>query len=568
MIFKFIPLITTIAVFSYAAAPDAGSLIQDVQKQFDKRKLPTSVSSGVQQQSSEVKTPEQTGPKVLVSAFVLSGNTIVSNEELQSVVSGYYGQKLTFSQIQNVTRVIADYYRSKGYSARAFLPPQEVKNGKIEVMILEGKLSDIEVYTEKHEKKEAQDINKSTRLDPKIAKAIIESAHPIGELLQTKKLQRGLLILGDTPGVISTAKLIAGKKAGDSKASVQLEDAAFMNAFLVYTNSGSKSTGSDQISLSSNINSPLSLGDQITLQAMATQGIRYVNGGYSIPIGYSGLKAGISASKMTYEVTDGPEADGDATTVGIWTSYPIIRSSKNNLNITLRYDQKYYENRSVNVTTSDKTNKGFSASLAGSYSDSYGQTSYGVTINRGKMDLTGLTSDYVSDQATAQTNGSYTKVLLNASRNQRISDTFSLVLSGILQKSDKNLDSGEKLYLGGANGVRAYPTNEAGGDEGWLINTEITKSLKYGFSAGLFYDIGQIKQHHTLYTNWQGASTADNKYILKGAGINVNYYYNTWSAKATIAFKDGDNPNPQPDGTDNDSTDKNPRVWVQLMKVF
>ncbi len=546
-----------IASYAYGATPDAGSLSQDIEKQFERVKPSLTKPSELELKSQEKVDKKDVGIKILVSSFQLSGNTLILNDELQTVIFSYIGQRLSFSELQNVVRDISNYYRTKGFMARAFLPPQEITNGEIEIVILEGNLSGLEI-----------DAENLKRFDSAKAKAIIKNAHPIGEKLQTQNLERGLLLLGDTPGIVSSGSLVAGEKAGDSKLKVKIEDSSLYDVFTSYSNTGSKSTGSDQFSLYSNLNSPFSMGETLSLQTMATKGIRYVKGGVSVPVGYSGLKAGVNASAMTYDVITDLDADGNAKTIGTWLSYPLIRSSKTNLNLTLNYDEKYYLNNVSSITTNDKTNKGLSLGLNGSKYDSYGQSNMSVSLTRSEIDLTKLNSDYLADQSSAQTNGYFSKFLLNVSRTQTLSESVYLSLSGTLQKSNKNLDSGEKLYLGGANGVRAYPSNEAGGDEGYLINAEIVKNFSPRFSTGLFYDIGQIKQHKTLYSGWQGSSSADNTYKLKGTGVNLNYRYETWSAKATLAFKHQGNPNLQTDGTDNDGTNRDPRFWLQISKVF
>lgn len=549
-------LISIVSAGALFAAPDAGTLNKEIEKQFDQHK-PLPKAPPKLEQDGTVKKSESSSIKISVSGFKISGNTIVSTEDIQSVLAQYIGKSLSFGELQDATRSIVNLYRERGFTTRAFLPPQEVKDGIIEIMILEGKLSSIEIESDG-----------LTRLNSDQGKAIITTAHPVGSTLNITKLERGLLLLSDVPGITSASSLAAGESAGDSKLKLKLQDAPLMNSSLSYVNSGSKSTGTNQYSFSGGINSPSAIGDQITLQSMATHGIRYLKGGYSLPAGSSGARVGANTSWMSYRVIEGTAADGKARTFGLYGSYPLIRTPKENLSITVNLDRKTYFNRSVGTPISDKKNDVLGITLGGGKYDELGQTNYGITLSRGKLNLTKLESDYLADQAAAGNNGYFSKLTLNASRTQVINDTLSASLSGMIQYTNHNLDSGEKMYLGGAYGVRAYPTNEAGGDEGWLINAELTKNFFNGFSTGLFYDIGRIKQHHNLYDNWQGASSAGNTYLLKAIGINLNYTYGTWSAKATVAWKDGKNPNPTTDGTDNDGTTKDPRVWVQVMKVF
>jgi hemolysin activation/secretion protein len=50
---------------------------------------------------------------------------------------------------------------------------------------------------------------------------------------------------------------------------------------------------------------------------------------------------------------------------------------------------------------------------------------------------------------------------------------FTLYASFSGQRASKNLDSSEEFFLGGPNGVRAYPQGEGAGDEGWLSRLEL-----------------------------------------------------------------------------------------------
>jgi len=122
-----------------------------------------------------------------------------------------------------------------------------------------------------------------------------------------------------------------------------------------------------------------------------------------------------------------------------------------------------------------------------------------------------------------------------------------------LQSASKNLDSSEKMSLGGAGGVRAYPTSEAIGDEGVLAQLELRYSAG-SYAPYVFVDGGSIK------TNAKPAPGAtNNKRSLSGGGVGVRYQRNAWSGDATLAWRNTGGA-PQADT----SRDPKPRVWVNL----
>ena len=48
------------------------------------------------------------------------------------------GRELTVGQLQNAALVLIGYYAQKGYLARVFLPPQDIKDGVVEYQVIEA----------------------------------------------------------------------------------------------------------------------------------------------------------------------------------------------------------------------------------------------------------------------------------------------------------------------------------------------------------------------------------------------------------------------------------------------
>lgn len=77
-------------------------------------------------------------------------------------------------------------------------------------------------------------------------------------------------------------------------------------------------------------------------------------------------------------------------------------------------------------------------------------------------------------------------------RLQRLTDRISLYGQVQGQWSDGNLDSSEKISLGGAYGVRAYPEGEAQGDQGYVANVELRYALTEIAQLFTFVDHGEV----------------------------------------------------------------------------
>jgi hemolysin activation/secretion protein len=154
---------------------------------------------------------------------------------------------------------------------------------------------------------------------------------------------------------------------------------------------------------------------------------------------------------------------------------------------------------------------------------------------------------------------------LSASQ-QTVSERLSLYAALSGQLSNKNLDSSEKFYLGGADGVRAYPENEGGGTEGLLANLEGRVKLPANFNAAAFVDWGSV--HINKDNDFPGATTL-NTDDLKGAGVSLGWVAPFGlSAKATWARRIGTNPDPTSTGDDQDGSHIENRVWLQVSMPF
>ena len=83
----------------------------------------------------------------------ITGNTVFPTYVLMRLVDFKIGQDVTINDLIMSANDITDYYQAKGYvSTIAYLPPQKVKNGTIEIKILEGKYGNVEINPGKWER--------------------------------------------------------------------------------------------------------------------------------------------------------------------------------------------------------------------------------------------------------------------------------------------------------------------------------------------------------------------------------------------------------------------------------
>jgi hemolysin activation/secretion protein len=189
---------------------------------------------------------------------------------------------------------------------------------------------------------------------------------------------------------------------------------------------------------------------------------------------------------------------------------------------------------------------------------------------RGWIDL-GPSGAASLDETEARTKGLFEKEKLTFSRLQFMDGKYSLFMTASKQWANKNLDASEKLYLGGASGVRAFPNSEAGGSTGVTATVELRRDWSSQWQTALFYDYGRIFQFR-VPTRADGTSLLNdqsNKLLLHGRGLSVTYRHDSGvELKTTVSRRISRNPQPTSAGTDNDGTLRLNRVWFSISMPF
>ena len=539
--------------------PDAGAILREAERQ--PRQLP---KPGLQAIPQAPAAAAADAVRITVKGFKLTGYTLIAEPDLQAVLAPWVGREVSFAELQQAANAIAEAYRRRGWFARPQLPAQDVSSGIISINILEGKFGEVRI----------DDGGKELRIQLSIVTNTMTARQQSGDPLNLDDLDRSSNILNDTPGVAVATFLAPGKEPGESDAVVKVQDKPLLAGTAQLDNTGSRSTGDQKLTLSLTLDNPRGIGDQVSFNANASQGSTYARLGYSIPVGSDGLRVGVNASVLQYELVGADfaplKSKGDAQTYGLNASYPLLRSGTKSVSLSGTVDSKHYYHEANAVATSVKQIHVGVLALTGDALDGLGKggmTLWGINFGVGNVDLSGDPTNQTTDRNGPKTAGAYHKFGANLSRLQRIAEGTTLWATVNAQMGGKNLDSSEKMSLGGPFAVRAYPVMEGMGDEGWLATLEARYNLTPEWQVTAFYDHGEIRRDHDAHYN--GAllpATA----ALKGSGFSLNWTKaGAYALRATVAQRIGDNPfRTLATGRDQDgSYDKN-RLWLTGVFFF
>jgi len=547
-------LILISALQAVAAQPDAGSILRE-HRESPPVVLPEKKPVITQQ---PLPAGDKSGTIILVRGFFFEGLSQFPAEELFETLADLVGKELTMGQLEVAPQRVIAYYSKRGRIATAFMPQQEVKEGRILIRIIEGKLGAVTI-----------DPKTKSRMRSDLALKYLLRENKSGESINMEALESAVRLLKGLPGVSATTTLLPGKEKGTSDLLLQLADTPLFSGSLESDNHGSISSGEYRGALALNLNNPFGYGDQLSLRSQTSIKNNFGRLAYSIPIGVAGARISISSSYLHYDLGGELNSKGDALTVGETLSLPILRSQAFNLSWQFGYDFRWLYNEARGIAVNNKRvhsgNIGFTADV-GDRLLGGGFNTISVSFGGGDVDLSAAQSDEALNKAGPKRNGLFSKITFNASRTQTISEnSTSLSLSLNSQYAFNNLDSSEQFGLGGVYGVRAYASGEANGDTGFVASAELRQTLHDTIQASLFYDLGWIKKNTD---SWSG-SDVNNEYALDGVGLGLTWTPASWCMlKGIVATRVQNNSGADSKGKDSDGTKREPRFWIQTSINF
>lgn len=487
--------------------------------------------------------------KVRITQIQITGEIPFNAAALQGILGQYVDRDLSLADLTAATDALTAFLRKAGYPvATAILPAQEVKDGVVKLVVVMGKYGQFEVKN-------------TSRLANGQVEGII-SALKKEKFVEGKTLDRALLALNDLAGVSVKAALKPGNNPGTSDLVIEVADAKRESGSVAIDNYGSRFLGQTRSTYNFGLQNPFGMGDSLALSGIiAGSGLNDYRASYQVPLGSSGFRIGAGYTQTYYLLGDEYSslgAYGRVNGFNAFASYPLVRSRSYNLYARLGFDSKQLSD--YQDSTGTDVFRHVSAISAGVYGDRMdssggGGTSFSLTVSNGNLAIDDADTQAIDD-AYSKTAGGFNKVNLAVSRIKQISPRWQYYLSLQAQTASKNLNSSEKMSLGGAYGVRAYPQGEASGDEGVLFSGELRYLVNSNLQLIGFLDAGSV----TLNKNpWDSAV---NQRSLFGAGLGIAWSRaRDYSIRLDYAWKLGSEMAVS-------DTDKNGRFWFTGTKYF
>lgn len=427
---------------------------------------------------------------------------------------------IKLGKLQELAHHLAvNYKEMTGVAMPVFIiGEQDVTDGILRFDVIEGFLEEVEFSGDaKTPAPKASDAMKTMR-------SLVGGLE--GRVIKQDAVERAVILLQEITGDSYSVQYGTGKEAFGVRMRVlprgdQQDQGAFLGSLRV-DNQGSPNLGQTQFSTQLAWRPDWVYGDQLGLNYVTSElssALAAYTLTYDSPLGRQGWRGGVRLSKVNYEVGGvlaAAQAQGLSETVGLYATYPILRTFSRRLDATFGLARTKLEDRTIG-TSNPRTNDSLTAELRGVSTQASHSQTWSVAAA-----LSDLNFDSAAQAAADSLGVKGAALTLNAEyrRVDWLTREIDLTYGVRAQWSGSNLDGFQKMWVGGMNGVRAFAPSELSGDHAIVGRIELgytIRSSSWANRLSVFYDQGEAA------ISKNPLSDSGNRLTLAGAGLQWQF---------------------------------------------
>ncbi len=458
-------------------------------------------------QAAALAQAPSAGPAFDVRRFDVAGATLVPRDEIDSALSPFVGPDRTLADLQRARAALESIYAQRGYGAtRVVLPEQEIKEGVVQLRVVEARLGRIAIEGNKF-------------FDEANVRASLPTLAP-GQPLDTARLARELRLANESPVKQTTVVLKGGDGEGVVDAQARVADQRPYRFSLGLDNTGTSQSGEYRIGVGFQEANMWNLDHVLNLQYVTSptdadhpsqfalppnKNVTIFGAGYHVPLyrlgdsldvvaGYANVDSGVVQN--LYNIS------GSGRVYAGRYNFGLSQVGQVEQKLAFGYDVRYYDNSVVPVGGSttvvpDYVLHPLSLAYSGVWRGDADELSFAAAGVRNFP--SGPNGDQAQfDVVRPGADARYTLARLNGNWLHSFPRDLQARVRFTGQYTRDELLPGEQFGLGGMDSVRGFFERQFAGDTGFSGTFEVYSPDLGGSAASgvrmrllAFYDYGR-----------------------------------------------------------------------------
>lgn len=500
----FVPVFVCLSFFSsFVTAqqplPGERDLIRDRQQRLldEQRKRLEELQQLPGPQMDQQPAPSADERCFEIKGIRLQGSSLLSEAEKHDLLKPFVNRCLGTGQLNELLKAVTQRYIDRGYvTSRAYLPQQDLSDGELDVLVVEGRLEGLDSSSIASERELAMSF-----------------PGKLGEPLNLRELEQLIDQLNRLPSRPAQLELVPGQEVGSSRVQLKGEPSKPWHASISRHNDGDVSTGEQQWGVGLDWDSPLGLADQLSLRGgldAVSDEFRHSDNQslyYSLPYGWWTFSYSYSQSYYRNQVEGSGfvfETDGESRTHSLRAERLLHRDSlsKTSVNAGISHlrTRNYIDNALIDVSSQRLSEIQLGFNHGRRIGSAFVNADIGWQQGVGALDAQSE-GDPLPGEPVARYN-KYSLTLSYLQPFQLWGESFSFDSLANGQWSEDVLYSPQRISIGGLASVRGFKEQSLSGDSGgyWRNQLRWTRPVTWAplqpylqqYGVAFAYDLGVI----------------------------------------------------------------------------
>jgi hemolysin activation/secretion protein len=481
--------------------------------------LPSKPTIPVQPTQTPESSPLPAAGTIQVEKIQVSGSTIFDAATINAIAKPVEGRVVSLEELLHVADAISQLYLDRGYiTSRAILTNQEIRNGLVQIQVIEGSLEKIEVQGTK-------------RLNPDYVRSRIALA--TGKPLSTSALEDQLRLLRSDPLLENIeASLRSSSGLGQSILVVRVTEAKTFDSAFSVDNYSPPSVGSERLGVSTNFRNLTGIGDEFAAAYYRSTrgGSNIYDFSYRLPLnamnGALQLRTSFNNNKVVQAPFDIFDIRGESQLYEINYRQPLVRTSNQEFALSLGFSLQ----NGQTFTFAGPTPFGLGPDQDGNSrtriikfgQDYLRRDSQGAWTLRSLFSLgTGIFDATVNSDSIPD--GRFFSWLTQVQRVQRLSSNNLLIAQAELQLTPDGLLPSQQFIIGGGQSLRGYRQNVRAGDNGVKLSLENRITVQKDASGNPLLQFAPFFDTGVVWNVNDNPNQLQKQKFLAGVGLGVQW---------------------------------------------